>query len=197
MLKPVPTAFIALLVLGPMVWAVSSAPAPGQQSAPEAQPTKTYGGGADWGAESTSNKRMLTRNGARVREAGGSSSGRSDHILSRERDGHFYATATIDSRDFRVMVDTGASIIALTGDDARDMGLDWDEYDIRPIGRGASGTVMGTNVTLASVRIGDLQASHVDAVIIPEGLDVSLLGQSFLKQVGGMRVEGDKMTLGT
>ncbi len=193
MFKPVPIAIIAALLLGPMVLAVSNAPAPDYGQKTDTTAAKTYGGGADWGTEPTSNKRMMTRQGSRISKARNDS----DHILSRERDGHFYATATIDSRDLRVMVDTGASIIALTGDDARDMGLDWDEDDIRAIGRGASGTVMGTAITLESVKIGELYASNVDAVIIPQGLDVSLLGQSFLKKVGGMRVEGDKMTLGT
>ena len=45
------------------------------------------------------------------------------------------------------------------------------------------------------VTVGDLQADNVEAVIIPEGLDVSLLGQSFLSQVENVQIEGDRMTL--
>jgi aspartyl protease family protein len=40
-----------------------------------------------------------------------------------------------------------------------------------------------------------LQATNVQAVIIPTGLDRSLLGQSFLKRVDSVNIEGDKMTL--
>ena len=48
---------------------------------------------------------------------------------------------------------------------------------------------------LDSVTVGDLQADNVEAVIIPEGLDVSLLGQSFLSRVDNVQIEGDRMTL--
>ena len=54
-------------------------------------------------------------------------------VLDREQDGHFYANVRIDTRDYRMLVDTGASMIALTGDDARDMGLDWDPNGLQPV----------------------------------------------------------------
>ena len=115
--------------------------------------------------------------------------------LSRQSDGHFYASITVDSQDLNVLVDTGASIVALTGDDARSLGLDWSSSEIAPIGRGASGDVYGVPVTLDSVELDGIRASNVSAVIIPEGLDVTLLGQSFLSQVERVEIAGDSMVL--
>lgn len=115
--------------------------------------------------------------------------------LKRQRDGHFYANITVESRDLQVLVDTGASIIALTGDDARDLGLHWDDSQVRPIGRGASGDVYGVPVMLDQVTLQGIEASEVQAVIVPKGLDVTLLGQSFLSQVDKVEISGDKMVL--
>lgn len=117
-------------------------------------------------------------------------------VLDRAYDGHFYADARVDSRSTHFLVDTGASIVALTGDDARAIGLDWNEEDLVQIGRGASGDVFGVPVRLESVELGGFEAENVDAAIVPEGLDVSLLGQSFLSRVRGVNIDGDRMVIG-
>jgi aspartyl protease family protein len=116
-------------------------------------------------------------------------------VLDREGDGHFYATAQIDAGDYRMLVDTGATVVALTGEDARDMGLDWDPNALAPVAQGASGPVMGIHTTIPQMAVGDFEAHDVEAVIVPEGLPVSLLGQSFLSQVPNVDIAGDKLTL--
>lgn len=116
--------------------------------------------------------------------------------LRRQRDGHFYADADVDGGRVRFMVDTGASGIALTGRDAKALGLSWTEDELRPVGRGASGVVIGKAVRLGSVSVGDYTVRNVDAVILPNGLDVSLLGQSFLSKVPNVNIRGGTMTLG-
>ena len=115
--------------------------------------------------------------------------------LERETDGHFYAAVDVDGTPIRLMVDTGASMIALSAADARKLGFDWNASELQHVGRGVNGDVMGKPVKLDSVMVGDLQADNVEAVIIPEGLDVSLLGQSFLSRVDNVQIEGDRMTL--
>ena len=118
-----------------------------------------------------------------------------DMVLEREHDGHFYAAVRVETRDYRMLVDTGASMVALTGEDARDIGLQWDPHALQPVGRGASGVVMGVPVTLSEVAVGDFTARGVEAVIIPEGLAISLLGQSFLSNVENVAISGDTLTL--
>jgi len=117
-------------------------------------------------------------------------------VLNREADGHFYANALVEGSSYRFLVDTGASMVALTGQDADAMGLQWDETSLKPIGRGASGTVHGVSVTIPSMELGGFEARDVHAAIIPDGLDVSLLGQSFLSQVSNVEISGDQMRLG-
>ncbi|KHK89710.1 retropepsin-like aspartic protease family protein [Novosphingobium malaysiense] len=117
-------------------------------------------------------------------------------VLERAQDGHFYADADVDARSTHFLVDTGASVVALTGSDAQAIGLVWNESDLVPVGRGASGTVYGVPVRLQRVELEDFAAHDVPAAIIPEGLDVSLLGQSFLAELKGVRIEGDRMILG-
>lgn len=131
----------------------------------------------------------------RLAESGGSSSMGGRIALAREGDGHFYASPYVDGQPIRMMVDTGASMIALTGRDAMAIGVDWNPAEVRPIARGASGDVYGVPVMLDNVTLGGLSASNVRAVVIPEGLDVTLLGQSFLSQVGKVEISGDQMVL--
>ncbi len=120
-------------------------------------------------------------------------------VLTRQNDGHFYANAAVNANaanegEVRFLVDTGASSIALTGADADALGLSWDESELQLVGRGVSGDVYGKPVILQSVQVGDITASNVQAAIIPQGLDVSLLGQSFLSKVGNVNIQGNQMT---
>ena len=94
-----------------------------------------------------------------------------------------------------MLVDTGATTVALTGNDAAMMGIDWPSDRVRVIGRGASGDVYGVPVTLERIEVGGIEARGVQAVVVPEGLDVSLLGQSFLSKVNRVEVSGDEMVL--
>lgn len=120
-----------------------------------------------------------------------------DLVLQRERDGHFYADVSVDGVSSRMLVDTGASVVALTGEDALAMGLEWDESTVAPVAQGASGAVYGVQTVLPRVRLGEFEAEGVRAIIVPEGLGISLLGQSFLEQVGNVSIAGDAMVLGS
>lgn len=118
-------------------------------------------------------------------------------VLQRERDGHFYADVSVDGVSTRMLVDTGASVIALTGDDAQAMGLYWDDHEVEAVAQGASGAVHGVRTHIPRVRLGDFEASNVPAIIVPEGLGISLLGQSFLETIGDVRIADDRMVLGS
>ena len=115
--------------------------------------------------------------------------------LPRQGDGHFYADAYVNDVSTRFMVDTGASTIALTGEDAEAIGLYWSDEDVQPVARGASGTVYGVHVTLDQVELGGFEARNLSAIIVPQGLDISLLGQSFLGTIENVHIRGDEMVL--
>lgn len=117
-------------------------------------------------------------------------------VLERKGDGHFYADVTVSGAPLQMLVDTGASFIALTADDAAAIGLDWSESDIRVVADGASGPVLGVMVQLDEVELHGHVARNVRAAVIPDGLGISLLGQSFLSQIDRVSIADGKMVLG-
>jgi aspartyl protease family protein len=115
-------------------------------------------------------------------------------VLDRDYDGHFYADARVNGATVHFLVDTGATGIALSVDDARRAGLALDPNQAEVIGTGASGAVTGHWVRLNRVELGLKSANDVQAVIL-EGGDRSLLGQSFLAQFGSVEIHNDRMVL--
>jgi len=140
-----------------------------------------------------------SRGGFIAKKSSGSKAGSDwyagDHTLDRQSDGHFYASATVDGVPVRMMVDTGASVIALTGSDAAAIGIQWDDGQVSHIGQGANGAVYGINTRLNEVEIGGITRRNVSAVIIPDGLGISLLGQSYLSQIDAVEIADDRMIM--
>lgn len=116
--------------------------------------------------------------------------------LRRAGDGHFYAGVSLSGRPVTMLVDTGASVVALTGSDAREAGLHWNPAQLGVVAQGASGPIRGVAIKLERVTLGSHDARDVDAIIVPEGLPISLLGQSFLATIDPVRIEKDRMVLG-
>jgi len=115
--------------------------------------------------------------------------------LRREDDGHYWARANLDGQFIRVMVDTGASTVALTREDARQVGFDPDRLDYRWRVRTAGGEVLGAYITLKSVKIGGIEVENVEAMVLQEGLTQSLLGMSFLGELYSYEFRRDNLIL--
>jgi aspartyl protease family protein len=130
---------------------------------------------------------------ATVPESAGN--GLAEVSLSRASDGHFYADALINGATIHVLVDTGASTVALTRADAQAVGLQFSNGDFTGTAQTAGGKVAMKPVTLDRVAIGAVEARNVDAVVVDSALNVSLLGQSWLRRVGNVQIAGDKMVL--
>ncbi len=114
--------------------------------------------------------------------------------LQREYNGHFYADVQINGSPVRVLVDTGASGIALSRDDAQRAGLAVSAGMFDVVGKGADGDVHGEYVTLDRVSLGDKTAEGVHAIVLDSG-EQSLLGQSFLSKFDSVEIKGDTMVL--
>lgn len=114
--------------------------------------------------------------------------------LDRAPDGHFYADAQVNGTPVHFMVDTGASGVALSAEDARRVGLPYFTSEFTAVGRGASGEVRGKIVTLDRVTLGGKSVENVGGAIL-EGSEMSLLGQSFLGRMGSIEITGDKMVI--
>ena len=133
---------------------------------------------------------------AHVAEAAESASSedRLETTLERESNGHFYTHAKVNGELMRFIVDTGASVVALTVEDAERLGLAIDPAAFEVVGEGASGPIRGQNLTLDSVDIEGKRVENVRAVVL-EGSRLSLLGQSYLSRMGEVQMKGDYMVL--
>ena len=114
--------------------------------------------------------------------------------IDRGASGRFETSASVNGHPLPFVVDTGASVVALSMDDARAIGVPFDPNSFTVIAEGASGPVKGQQVTLERVEIGGHVVENVRAVVL-EGLRYNLLGQTVLSQIGGVEMTGGKMIL--
>jgi aspartyl protease family protein len=121
--------------------------------------------------------------------------GEGNVAIRRSGDGHFRLTATVDGKPVRFLVDTGASLVALSPADARAVGFDTDRLRYGLRSRTANGTAWSAGVSLAEISVGPIRARNVQAAISQNGLTESLLGLAFLNRLSGYEVRGDTMIL--
>lgn len=118
----------------------------------------------------------------------------SEVSLRRASDGHFYVDASINGTDMRLLADTGASVIALSVQDAESAGIDVDQLDFNMRVSTANGTAVAAQVTLDEVRVGSIVRKDVTA-IVGRGLSGSLLGMNFFNSLSKFQIENDELLL--
>lgn len=116
--------------------------------------------------------------------------------VTRDARGHFRVEGRIDGRRLDFVVDTGATVIALTADDAANLGLHPALGDYTMLMRTANGVIRAAPATLGMVEIGDIMMHDVSAVVMPEGaLAENLLGMSFLSRLHHFDYSDGKLVL--
>ena len=116
--------------------------------------------------------------------------------LTAHADGHYYARAEINGRPLDVMVDTGASIVALTYEDAERAGLRLRPSDFTARVNTANGIAAVAPVTLERVSIGNITVRDVRAAVSERGrLGKTLLGMSFLSRLDRVDISSGRLTL--
>lgn len=113
--------------------------------------------------------------------------------LQADGRGHFVAQGQINGGSVRLLVDTGATLIALPAQDAIRLGIDYKKGQ-RDMVNTANGLAPAYRTQLDTVQIGDILLNQVDAVVQENGLPYALLGMSFLKRTE-MHRDGEQMTL--
>jgi aspartyl protease family protein len=117
-------------------------------------------------------------------------------VIPPSSNGHFHVDGRIDGRRLTFMVDTGASVIALTERDASTLGIHPAERDYVATVSTANGTVRVAPIRLGMVEIDDLVVHDVAAVVLPDGaLSENLLGLSFLSRLRRFEYSGGKLVL--
>ena len=114
--------------------------------------------------------------------------------LAADARGHFFADAIVNGQPIRFVVDTGASVVVLSGADAARLGLDYRKGTAANM-QTANGATTGYLVKLERIRVGGIELRNVDGVVVEQGLgSFGLLGMSFLNRIE-MRRDGEKMEL--
>lgn len=100
--------------------------------------------------------------------------------VRKAADGHYWAEADVNGKAVRFLVDTGATAVSLTLEDARRLGVDTGRLDYRYDVITADGRARAAAVKLASISIAGARVDNVEALVIERGLTASLLGMSYL-----------------
>ncbi|MEI2387180.1 TIGR02281 family clan AA aspartic protease [Breoghania sp. JC706] len=116
--------------------------------------------------------------------------------LARDRSGHYVVDAKVDGAPVRFLVDTGASMVTLTAEDARAAGIDLDRLMFGAQVSTANGRAQVAPVRLSRVEIAGATLTNLRAFVAREGaLDTSLFGMNALDRFKSWRVEGGRMIL--
>ena len=139
-------------------------------------------------------QRHTLRVGESPASVGGAAPAGGERIaLTADARGHFVAQGSINQRPAQFLVDTGASVVAIGQPEADRLGLHYQQGRRVQLAT-ANGNAPGWLLKLDQLRIGDVVAYGVDAVVTPSPMPAVLLGNSFLNRFS-MRRDGDQMLL--
>ncbi|PWR03235.1 TIGR02281 family clan AA aspartic protease [Meridianimarinicoccus roseus] len=115
--------------------------------------------------------------------------------VTRSPDGHYHLTLGVNGTPVEFLVDTGASEMVLSVQDAERVGI--AHADLRFTGRAATanGTVQTARITLDRVELGGQVDRNVPAQVSGGAMPASLLGMTYLSRFASLSITGDTLTL--
>jgi aspartyl protease family protein len=130
-----------------------------------------------------------------VQQAAQSGATGDELIVRAGPNGQFMVNAVVDGVEVRFLVDTGASSVVLTAEDAERLGYRLDELEYSDRYQTANGEILGAPVVLPELRIGDLEIEDVRSSVIRAPLSTSLLGMTFLSRLESFEVRDKGLIL--
>lgn len=119
-----------------------------------------------------------------------------DRLVYRaDAHGHFLIDASVNGAPIRFLLDTGASMVALSPEDARAAGIAPGDLRFSEAMNTANGVARAATVRLRSLRLGQFEVTEVPAVVMEQSMPVSLLGMSFLNRLGGYSIRDGVLTI--
>ena len=116
--------------------------------------------------------------------------------LKADPNGHYFAEADINGTSVAVMIDTGATGVALSYDDAEKVGLHPHGLDFDTPIATANGVVKAARVQLRRVEVDNVRVRDVEGLVLPDGaMQGSLLGMSFLSRLSSFKIENGVLYL--
>ncbi|MEM9786176.1 MAG: TIGR02281 family clan AA aspartic protease [Pseudomonadota bacterium] len=115
--------------------------------------------------------------------------------VPRSPDGHYYLTLDVNDVPIRFVVDTGATQVVLSQDDARRVGIDPLSLSYFGFAQTANGVVRTAQVQIDTVALGPMQDYNVDAVVNGGTMSASLLGMTYLGLYDRIEISGGQLVL--
>ncbi len=117
-------------------------------------------------------------------------------VLPAGHGGHFMLTGIVNGKGANFVVDTGATIVALTYRDAERLGLGVKPADFTKPMSTANGVIKAAPVRIPSITIGAVTATNIEGAVLPDGaLGINLLGMSFLMKMKRYEFSQGKLIL--
>ena len=111
------------------------------------------------------------------------------------RDGHFWISAQVNGVPVNFLVDTGATLTAVSGDTADAAGLEPRDGGLPIRLQTANGPIAAELTSIDEMRFGNVAARGLDAIIAPGLGQTNVLGMNLLSRLASWRVEGDTLIL--
>ncbi|MFC0246301.1 TIGR02281 family clan AA aspartic protease [Falsochrobactrum ovis] len=128
--------------------------------------------------------------------SGRASDGALTVTLAKAPNGHFEVNGRVNGKRVHFLVDTGASSVVLSLEDAKRAGIDTDVLSYSVPIMTANGKAHAASINIQSLQIGDIERNNIRAMVTKEGLmNGSLLGMNFLQTLGGFSVRGDQLIM--
>ncbi len=141
------------------------------------------------------NKKIATVNPPKQKSAQVSSSGRKVRIKAGHG-GHYYTEVRMNNRTVKVLVDTGATMVAINETTARKIGIRLKSSDFKYKVNTANGVAYMAAATIREIRIGNIRVQNVRAGVSRDSaLSTTLLGMSFLNQLKRFGVSNQTLLL--
>ncbi len=115
--------------------------------------------------------------------------------ITKTNNNHFEVIASINNKNIHFLIDTGATNVTLTKKDAQRIGINTKDLKYNIQTNTANGKNWSASIILDYIKIGDIEVKDIRAHVSKSGLDISLLGMSFLSRLKSYSVQRQKMIL--
>ncbi|WP_294336679.1 TIGR02281 family clan AA aspartic protease [uncultured Sphingomonas sp.] len=115
--------------------------------------------------------------------------------IQMSEDGHFWARVTLNGVEKRMLVDSGATITAVSEATAAEIGIEPNAVGFPVVINTANGSVTARRGRVERVSLGTLETKDLGVVVSPAFGDTNVLGMNFLSRLGSWRVEGRTLIL--
>lgn len=110
-------------------------------------------------------------------------------------DGHFWASATLNGVKRRMLIDSGATVTAISEATAAAAGVEGNAGPVPVVLRTANGMAPARTGSVEELRLGNILARDLKVVVSPAFGDLDVIGMNFLSKLASWRVEGRTLVL--